>query len=78
MDIEEGSTPAIRTSMDRPGTWYVYRSYGIHWCANLVCRGPEAGSAVLLRAITPRRGIESCGTGGMESRILSSPMDRES
>jgi DNA-3-methyladenine glycosylase len=41
-----------------PGTWYVYRSYGIHWCANLVCAEPGAGGAVLLRGVTPVEGLD--------------------
>lgn len=39
------------------GTWYVYRSYGVHWCANLVCGGPDGGAAVLLRGVRPIRGL---------------------
>jgi DNA-3-methyladenine glycosylase len=41
-----------------PGIWYVYLSYGMHWCANLVCQRAGLASAVLLRALQPLEGLD--------------------
>src|SRR4026208_1685504 len=41
-----------------PGLWYVYLSYGMHWCANLVCQQAGRAGAVRLRALEPLTGID--------------------
>ncbi len=39
------------------GTLYVYRSYGVHWCANVVTGEAGTGEAILIRGGRPTRGI---------------------
>ena len=53
--------PSVRNAamFGPPAGVYIYRSYGIHWCINFVCREAGHGAGVLIRALEPTDGLET-------------------
>lgn len=73
-----GETARNATMFGRAGFLYVYFSYGVHWCANVVCGEEGVASAVLLRALEPLTGVaEMASARAARRRDATAPPERD-
>jgi DNA-3-methyladenine glycosylase len=71
-------TPRNEVMWGPAGHLYVYFTYGMHYCCNVVTRGPSSPEAVLLRAVEPLAGLPLMRRrrgrhDGPDARIASGP-----
>jgi DNA-3-methyladenine glycosylase len=66
-----GKTPRTEIMFGPSGYLYVYFTYGMHYCCNVVCGPVGRGSAVLIRGIEPILGLERMSENRRQNDILS-------
>lgn len=68
-----GPTPRSAIMFEQAGILYVYRSYGIHWCMNVVTESTGTASAVLLRAGQVVDNVNTRHSPSIASGLLRGP-----